>query len=193
VLALGAGLIGGKKNLAEQWQIAEETAAKYGETVDRKYWRPVLRVHLAEDREQAIRDVEAARQIERDQYFKPLLGLSNDYTIEREIEEGSLVIGSPDDAIRTIQDLYESSGGFGGFMILAHEWATRPKTLHSLELFARYVMPHFQGSLVAPRASADFLIRKRPGYGDIAQRAIAQAFTDAGKAIPAALDIQKFR
>ena len=193
VLALGAGLIGGKKNLAEQWAIAEETAAAHGKTVDRRNWRPVLRVHLAESRKEAIADVLAARQIERDQYFKPLLGLSNEHSIEQEIEEGSLVIGTPDDAICVISDLFDSSGGFGGFMILAHEWASQPKTLHSLELFARYVMPHFQQSLVAPRASADFLIRKRPGYKDKAQQAIEQAFHDAGRAMPGTVDIQKYR
>ena len=88
VLALGAGLIGGKKNLAEQWQIAEEVAAEHGTTVDRREWRPVLRVHLSEDRDVAINEVRRARQIERDQYFEPLLGLSNDYTLEQEIEEG---------------------------------------------------------------------------------------------------------
>lgn len=193
VLALGAGLIGGKKSLAEQWQIAEETAAQHGTTVSRRDWRPVLRVHLAEDRDEAVADVLKARQIERDQYFKPLLGLSNDYTIEQEIEEGSLIIGTPDDAVRVISQLHESSGGFGGFLILAHEWANRPKTLHSLELFARYVVPHFQGSLDAPRASADFLVRKRPGYKDKAQQAIVQAFTDSGRDVPEALDIQRFR
>ncbi len=193
VLALGAGLIGGRKNLAEQWQIAEETAAQHGQTVDRRNWRPVLRVHLAETKDAAIADVLAARQIERDQYFKPLLGLSNEHTIEQEIDEGSLVIGTPADAVRIITDLYDTSGGFGGFMILAHEWASRPQTLHSLELFARYVMPHFQSSLEAPRASADFLIRKRPGYRDKAQHAIEQAFSDAGRAMPGTVDIQKYR
>ena len=65
--------------------------------------------------------------------------------------------------------------------------------MHSLELFARYVMPHFQGSLDAPRASAEFLTRKRPGYRDIAQRAIAKAFTDSGRDLPEGLDIHKVR
>jgi limonene 1,2-monooxygenase len=95
--------------------------------------------------------------------------------------------------VRTITDLYDSSGGFGGFLILAHEWASQPKTLHSYELFARYVMPHFQGSLAAPRASADFLVRKRPGYRDKAQQAIAQAYTASGREMPASVDIHKYR
>ena len=33
-------------------------------------------------------------------------------------------------------------------MIRVEDWAPREKILHSYELLARYVMPHFQGSLV---------------------------------------------
>ena len=32
-------------------------------------------------------------------------------------------------------------------LILANDWATREKTLHSYELWARHVAPQFQGSL----------------------------------------------
>lgn len=193
VLALGAGLIGGKKSLAEQWEIAEESARANGKTVDRANWRPVLRVHLAESRDEAIADIRFARQVERDQYFGPLLGLANEYTLEQEIEEHSLIIGTPHDAICVIEELYANSGGFGGFLILAHEWASTAKTVQSLEMFARYVMPHFQDSLRAPRASADFLIRKRPGYKPLAQAAIERAFEDSGRAMPGTVDIHKYR
>ena len=54
-------------------------------------------------------------------------------------------------------------------------------------------MPHFQGSLEAPKSSAEFLIRKRPGYKDIATQAIAQAFTASGRDMPEGLDIHKYR
>ena len=43
----------------------------------------------------------------------------------------------------------EESGGFGGFLIQATEWGTREQVLHSYELVARYVMPHFQGSIAS--------------------------------------------
>ncbi len=42
---------------------------------------------------------------------------------------------------------------FGGFLIQATEWATREQVLHGYELAARYVMPHFQGSLASLEAS----------------------------------------
>ena len=41
-------------------------------------------------------------------------------------------------------------------MFRAHEWATREPTLHSFELFARCVMPQFQGSLVTVRDSNEW-------------------------------------
>ncbi|PKB75049.1 MAG: hypothetical protein BZY68_01420 [SAR202 cluster bacterium MP-SAtl-SRR3965592-G2] len=46
------------------------------------------------------------------------------------------------------------SGGFGSFMIRGEDWASREKVNRSYELLARYVMPHFQGSLVGIQNSA---------------------------------------
>ena len=40
VLSLGAGLPGGPEALADQWKIAEETAAKHGKRMDRKRVAP---------------------------------------------------------------------------------------------------------------------------------------------------------
>ena len=57
VLSIGAGLPGGPEALAGQWKIAEETAAENGQTMDRKDWRVVVVAHLAEDAEQALREV----------------------------------------------------------------------------------------------------------------------------------------
>jgi len=39
----------------------------------------------------------------------------------------------------------------------AHNWANRQQTLHSYELFARYVMPRFQGSADGPRRSNEWV------------------------------------
>ena len=43
--------------------------------------------------------------------------------------------------------------GFGGFLVQTIDWAPREKLLKSYELLARYVMPHFQGSVVSTAAS----------------------------------------
>ena len=67
---------------------------------------------------------------------------------------GTTLVGSPETVIKGIQRLLEySQGGFGGILFRAHEWATREQTMRSYELFARYVMPVFQGSLELPIGS----------------------------------------
>ncbi len=62
------------------------------------------------------------------------------------------IIGSPEDAIAAITAIREQTGA-GGLLITAKEWATPAQTKQSWELFARRVMPHFQGSLVGLQAS----------------------------------------
>ena len=46
---------------------------------------------------------------------------------------------------------------FGGLLGMAHECANREKTLHSYELWARYVAPQFQGSAVSTCASREWV------------------------------------
>jgi limonene 1,2-monooxygenase len=41
--------------------------------------------------------------------------------------------------------MQQSDGGFGAYLMLAHEWANPEATHGSFELIARDVMPHFQG------------------------------------------------
>ena len=146
-------------NLAEFWKIAEETAAEHGKTVDRKEWRVVMHVHLAESRKEAIEQARAGAGRYQREYFERTLGHDSvidgpaDKIIDEMVESGGWCVGTPDDLIAKIKELDESSGGFGGFLIQATEWATREQVLHSYELVARYVMPHFQDSLTSLEAS----------------------------------------
>ena len=66
---------------------------------------------------------------------------------------GSWIVGTPEDCIEGINRLQEQSGGFGGFLVQTIDWAPREKMLRSYELFARYVMPHFQGTVTSTYAS----------------------------------------
>ena len=74
VLSIGAGLPGGPEALASQWKIAEDAAAKNGKTMDRKNWRVVVNAHIAEDDEQALREVKKGERIETQTYFEDTLG-----------------------------------------------------------------------------------------------------------------------
>ena len=140
-------------NLGGFWKIAEETAEEHKQTVDRNEWRIVLHVHLADSKKDAIEQVRERSAAYQYDYFHQTMGMPFDYEGPKEkivdymTQNGAWCVGTPDDLIAKIHELNEQSGGFGGFMIQATEWGTREQVLHSYELIARYVMPHFQGSL----------------------------------------------
>ncbi len=185
VLSLGAGMPGGKASLPGNWAIAEEYAAKAGKTVRREDWRLVIAGHIAETREEAIRDVEAGRYRETTEYFENTLGRPHsDVPFEKIVENDGVIVGSPDDAVAAIERFQEASGGFGGLLFVAHEWASREKTLKSYELFARYVMPRFQNVLPSIEASNRFVSENRRAIFAPSLTAIANAFKDAGREIP---------
>jgi limonene 1,2-monooxygenase len=57
---------------------------------------------------------------------------------------GTLTCGTPDDVADRIEEMLDQSGGFGTFLLLAHNAADWQATQKSYELFSRYVMPRFQ-------------------------------------------------
>jgi len=145
-------------SLKELWAIGEETAEKHGKTLRREDWSLVLSVHLAESRKAAMEDVRLGSGRELTEYFGATLGnpvpnVPANQIVDFMVERNQWMVGTPDDCIAGIERLQEMSGGFGGFMIRVADWATREKTLHSYELFARYVMPRFQGSLAGIQVS----------------------------------------
>jgi limonene 1,2-monooxygenase len=185
VLSLGMNVTGEDDGIRKQWQIAEETAAKHGQVMDRAQWRLVKSFHLADTREQAFRDVEAGERRETVGYFQQTLGLPpGPETLQDIVERGIAVVGTPDDAIAMIERLQEQSGGFGGMLIRANDWAGREATLHSYELLAKYVMPRFQGSAQPRHDSREFVAAHRSTIFAPSQQAVVNAFTQAGKEVP---------
>ncbi len=80
--------------------------------------------------------------------------------------------------------MQELSGGFGGFLCMAHEWAPREKIHKSFELFARYVMPKFQGQLDPTADSQAWVAGHKTDIFGTAPAVVQRAFKDAGKEIP---------
>ena len=76
-------------------------------------------------------------------------------------DNGSWVVGTPDDLIEAIYRLDQQSGGFGGLLVQTIDWAPREKMLHSYELLARYVMPHFQGSIKSIKRSNEWVTSRQ--------------------------------
>jgi limonene 1,2-monooxygenase len=196
---LGVISVGGfdADGFARTWDWTEEAAAAAGKTVDRNNWRVVAPVHIAESREQAVADVRDG--FRRRAYYGDTgqltgnagaiggaLGLGGT-DIEESIEAGRVIVGSPDDAIAGLRSIQRRSGGFGKFLILAHEWASTEKTNLSYELWARYVTPVFQNLLepIAKHAQVAYA-----HFGEVASldQSVRGAFKDAGKEIPADVD-----
>ena len=188
VLSIGAGIPGGPEMLAKQWQITEDTAKEHGHEMKRKDWRVVVVMHLAEDREQALREVQKGERLETISYFEETLGRPpgrSDEPLRDGVKMGTTLVGDPETAIKGIERLLElSGGGFGGVLFRAHEWANREQTMRSYELFARYVAPRFQGSLETMYASNEFTKENRKEVVGRNVEAVRRAFTDTGREVP---------
>jgi len=188
MLSLSAGMAGGLQAIAGQWRLAEEEAAKHGRTIDRRDWRMVMNVHVAETDEQAKEDVRVGERLETVTYFEDALGRppgrSQDPLTDG-VAAGTTLVGSPETVARGIERVWEhSEGGFGGFLFRAHDWADREATWRSYELFARWVMPRFQQSLDMPQASWEWCVENRKTIFSPNVAALRKAFTDAGQKVP---------
>jgi limonene 1,2-monooxygenase len=152
-----------------QWAYCEKSAADAGRPApDRSHWRLVVPFYLAATREEAIEDVAVGAERWFNEYMINTLGASNLQRVDsgRQLIEGMNafgggIIGTPDDAIECINKLQQISGGFGCLLNLATEWTTREKILHSYELFARYVMPEFQGSTRGTKRSLEWTLQNK--------------------------------
>lgn len=162
LLSIGATQAAGFDALALHWDVMEERAATFGTTVDRSAWRLVGLVHCAETREQAYREVEFGIE-SWFRYFQDVAafpqmavqGGNLREMIEFVNASGIGAIGTPEDCKAQIERLQaQSNGGFGAYLLLAHEWADREATRRSFELIARYVMPELQLQSQSTRAAA---------------------------------------
>ncbi|MEZ0051309.1 limonene 1,2-monooxygenase [Mycobacterium sp. MAA66] len=166
LLSLSMSVPGGYAALESTWDIVSDQAAKSGlPQPDRRNWRVLGVVHLADTREQAIEDCTYGLEDFSNYFgaagFVPLGSQTGPAPTSRQFVEdyaakGNCCIGTADDAIAYIQDLLDRSGGFGTLLLLGHDWALPEATFHSYELFARKVIPHFKGQLTAPRSSHDW-------------------------------------
>lgn len=187
MLSVTAAQPGGMTNAAWSWKLAEETAAKHGKTMDRANWRVLINMHLSETREQAIADVKDGATYFMTEYFGNTLGspAGKDFSFDSMVESGGIIVGTPDDAIAAVERIFEITGGMGTLLFQAQEWTTWEKMMHSYELWARYVMPRFQGQFAPLSANQQWVADNRASIFAPAQAAIGKAFADAGVEIPA--------
>lgn len=182
LLSIGATQRAGIDLLGQAWKVMEERSAEFGHTADRRQWRLVSQVHIAETKEQAYRDVEYGLEAYVE-YFRKVAALpmipegSDEHPAELLNQTGAGVIGTPDDLIAFIDHLIDQSeGGFGTFLVQAHEWADPAATKRSYELIAQHVFARFQGSGRRPTESRDWVSSNRQEFMGAAGGAIMAAF-----------------
>ncbi|MEK9661812.1 MAG: LLM class flavin-dependent oxidoreductase, partial [Alphaproteobacteria bacterium] len=147
LLCLAASVFAGYDVLDVNWNLAVETAAAHGRTMDPSELRLVVPMHLAETREQAWENIQFGFKPWEDYSFSvnPKTGLLGLGGIEEAVKTGLAVVGTPDDAVACLEKYWNKTGGFGCFLHLATNWAPFDATKRSYELFARYAMPKFAG------------------------------------------------
>jgi limonene 1,2-monooxygenase len=169
LLSIGATMAIGADVLALHWDVMEERAAAFGTSVDRRDWRLVGPMHLAETKQQAMKEVEFGiddwfdylQKVAAAPQFCPL-GDTLRERIDWVNQTGVGVIGTPDDAVAQIENLQKQSGGAGTYLMMAHDWANWENTKKHYELFARYVMPNFQGSTIGTVDSENRARARKP-------------------------------
>ncbi|MET0425410.1 MAG: LLM class flavin-dependent oxidoreductase [Actinoplanes sp.] len=132
--------------------IADVEAQQVGGRFDRNRWSVMSLMHVAETEAQARAEVRHGIT-SYVKFIRQILPVNvpvdlddPDAIVDVLMTTGTAVIGTPEQAIRHIEKMWELSGGFGTFLIEQSDVADRHATRRSYELFARQVIPYFTAS-----------------------------------------------
>jgi limonene 1,2-monooxygenase len=163
MLSLAATDPAGNDRLPEHWEIMNEEAGRNGHTMERRNWRLLGPMHIAETEEEAMRQARYGLQWQYDylSHITPSAieapeGL--DALAEVINTTGRGVIGTPDMAAAQIERLIERSGGFGTYLFQGADFARFEDQKRSYEIFAEEVIPRFDGQIAPVRESYDRVV-----------------------------------
>lgn len=163
------------------WAACTDEATRHKQQIDRRNWRLVLQVHVAETKEQARKNVEFGLdkfvKYFRDVATFPIVPEGTPSSVDYITQNGIAIIGTPDDVVTQIETLWQATGGFGGYLMLAHNRADWAATKRHYELLARYVMPRVNALNNRRQASYDYVTANHLQFQAQAHAAV-QAETD---------------
>ncbi len=119
----------------------------------RNDWRICREVYVSDSKNAAMNEIRESLRQSYDYLFKlglaPLMKRDSsmpdaEVTFDWMVENIPWIIGSPQDCTTQLRELNEGVGGFGTLLFNSREWVTTDRWNRSLELFARYVSPHFR-------------------------------------------------
>lgn len=147
------------EGLLENWKSVEEGAAKTGRTPDRKEWRIVRSIMVA-DTDQEARDAAAdgyfgrywtdfaSQSLKRFgllKHFKTDPDMSDDDVTPAHMAEHGWLCGSPETVASGIEEMYEKTGGFGSMLMLGMDYTEQPELWRrSMELMGTEVIPRLK-------------------------------------------------
>jgi limonene 1,2-monooxygenase len=183
LLSIGATSPQGFENLATHWAVAEAEAERAHTTIDRRNWRLVAPMFLADTEAESRQALRFGYEQVSD-YLAHILPvptgprLSLDERIDAANASGSAVIGTADRAIAQIQRLIDASGGFGTVLLNGGYWGDVEQTMHSYEIFAKQVIPHFNGQASTGVASYDWVLDPGESWNETTRVATVQSMKE---------------
>jgi len=191
ILSIGSMSTAGLAALPLQWSFAEESAEKHGQTMDRSNWRVLMNWHIAETREQARAEAMQGLHRWHGEYNVGTLQRPGAVawdtpaeTFDNLTDDGGVLVGTPDDLIQAIRDMYELAGGFGTVVGFVNDFAHPEAIARSWDMVARYVLPEVNGMLNDFRESNTF-VREHREYFDRAGQAILAKINENDRAADA--------
>jgi alkanesulfonate monooxygenase SsuD/methylene tetrahydromethanopterin reductase-like flavin-dependent oxidoreductase (luciferase family) len=155
--------------VASHWASVEAGGRKAGRTADRRDWRLVREIFVADTDEEAWRlSVEGPMGRMMGEYFLRLLGNfgfldylkhdpsipDSDVTVEY-CARRNWLIGSPRTVAEKIETIYHELGGFGSLLVFGFDYSEHSAAWrHSLELLQHEVLPRLRHlDIAAPKAA----------------------------------------
>jgi alkanesulfonate monooxygenase SsuD/methylene tetrahydromethanopterin reductase-like flavin-dependent oxidoreductase (luciferase family) len=130
-------------------------AQSVGRTLDRSKWRVCREIYVDDTSEAAWKYARSGSMaVGLGDYFIPM-GLKNkslgNFKVSEDVPDSDVnldyllkhmcIIGNPDEAARQIREIYESVGGFGSLLLIAHDWDDPERWRNCMRLLAKEVMP----------------------------------------------------
>jgi alkanesulfonate monooxygenase SsuD/methylene tetrahydromethanopterin reductase-like flavin-dependent oxidoreductase (luciferase family) len=144
--------------LADTWRTYEAAAREAGRTPRRADWKVARSIFLADSTAEARRRARSNSLGRNYEYIGRLFdkggGGRKVYKRDPAMSDADcnldylmgeqIIAGSPDEVLRRLLDLIEETGPFGTLVLMSYDWDDKESWLHSMELFARELMPALQ-------------------------------------------------
>ncbi len=140
--------------LADNWKIYEEAAQAAGSHPKRSDWSILRSIFLADTTKEAQHRARTNSLGKNFEYmgnlfdrglgrklYKRDLGMSDaDCNIDYFMEE-QIIAGDVDEVLHRLLRMMEETGPFGTLVLMGYDWDDKESWIHSMELFAKELMP----------------------------------------------------